>query len=46
MSHIPDSSVPDGDGLTPSTEEGSAGEKNRRHGIFQRFLDGVELVGN
>lgn len=21
-------------------------EKTRRHGIFQRFLDGVELVGN
>ena len=46
MSQTPDSSVPDGDGLTPSTEERSAGEKNRRHGIFQRVLDGVELVGN
>lgn len=46
MSQTPDSSVPDGDDLTPSTEETSAAEKTRRHGIFQRFLDGVEFAGN
>ena len=46
MSQTPDSSVPDGDDLTPSTEQTSAAEKKRRHGIFQRFLDGVEYAGN
>ncbi len=46
MSQTPDSSVPEGEDLTAGTEKSSAAETTRRHGIFQRFLDGVEFAGN